>query len=103
MEDNVTEIVNVLNKNLVLKAYYVSTGVKIAHSEFYVDKHTYTYNTWVNGQEVSKTETDEDVNIRLVFDDASKADLETYFGKGFEKLEDDFTKFTKDLESRYGN
>jgi hypothetical protein len=103
MDDNVSEIVNVLNKNLVLKAYYVSTGVKIAHSEFYVDKHTYTYNTWVNGQEVSKTETDEDVNIRLVFDDASRADLETYFGKGFEKLEDDFTKFTKDLESRYGN
>ena len=101
--DDVTKIVNILNKNIALKAYYVSTGANIAHSEFYVDKHTNTYTTWVNGQEVTKTDVNEDVNIRLVFDDASRADLETYFGKGFEKLEDDFTKFTKDLDSRYGN
>jgi hypothetical protein len=103
IEDNATEIVDVLNKNLVLKAFYVSNGVRIANSEFYVDKYTNTYTTWENGQEVIKTEEGEDANIRLVFDDASKADLETYFGQGFEKLEDDFTKFISDLESRYGN
>lgn len=103
VEDDVAKQVDILNKNLVLKAYYVSTGVKIAHSEFYVEKDSYTYSTWVNGQEVIKTQEDEYTNIRLVFDDASRADLETYFGKGFEKLEDEFSKFTKDLESRYGN
>ncbi len=95
--------VDVLNKNLVLKAFYVSTGVKIAHSEFYVDKYTNTYNTWENGQQVTKTEEKEDVNIRLVFDDASKADLETYFGSGFDKLSNDFTQFINDMKSRYGN
>jgi hypothetical protein len=103
IEDNATEIVDVLNKKLVLKAFYVSNGVRIANSELYVDKYTNTYTTWENGQEVIKTEEGEDANIRLVFDDASKADLETYFGQGFEKLEDDFTKFISDLESRYGN
>jgi hypothetical protein len=96
-------ISDILNKNLVLKAFYVTNGVKIAHSEFYVDKYTNTYTVWENGQEVTKTEEGEDVNIRLVFDDASKADLETYFGTGFEKLSDEFTQFIKDMESRYGN
>jgi hypothetical protein len=103
VEDDAAKQVDILNKNLALKAYYVSTGVKIAHSEFYVEKDSYTYSTWENGQEVIKTQEDEYTNIRLVFDDASKADLETYFGKGFEKLEDEFTKFANDLESRYGN
>lgn len=104
IEGNVTEIVDVLNKNLVLKAFYVSTGVKIAHSEFYKSTHQETYYEYdeTSGNWVEKTKDKEDVNVRLVFDDASKADLETYFGTGFEKLENDFTQFLTDLESRYG-
>lgn len=108
LENNKAKIVEILNKNLTLKAIYTDRNATIGHSEFYVKpySHTYTYTNYNPNtqkyEEVTKTDSGEDVDIRLVFEDASKADLETYFGNGFDKVQSDFTQFLKDLESRYG-
>ena len=109
--DNISESkgVTILNNNLKLKAFYTDKNSTIGHSEFYLKPYTNTWTDYVynpstgNYDQVTKTESGESIDIRLVFEDGSKADLETYFGNGFDKLEDEFTKFTKDLESRYGN
>ena len=97
--------VEILNKNLVLKAFYVNNGVKIAHSEFFKTSRQETY--WVYNQNTGtydeKTKNVDVLDARLVFDDASKVDLETYFNEGFEKLDVEFEKFLTDLDSRYGN
>ena len=109
--DNISESkgVTILNNNLKLKAFYTDKNSTIGHSEFYLKPYTNTWTDYVynpstgNYDQVTKTESGESIDIRLGFEDGSKADLETYFGNGFDKLEDEFTKFTKDLESRYGN
>jgi hypothetical protein len=101
--------VEILNKNLTLKAFYTDRNATIGRSEFYLKPYTNTWTEYVYNQttgnydEVTKTESGQSVDFRLVFEDGSKADLETYFGNGFDKLEDEFTKFMEDLESRYGN
>lgn len=83
------------NKNLKVGVYYVSSGQQIANSEFYVKEHKYQYGTVLN--------TEKELDIRMVFKDGSKADLETYFKNGFDKLGDEFEKFAKDLDNRYDN
>jgi hypothetical protein len=99
------DAVEVLNKNFTLKAFYTDNLVNIAYTEFYVDKKQHTISVWnqTTQQWEQQVTEDEDVNIRLVFDDASKADLETYFGNGFEKLSDDLTTFLTDMETNYGS
>jgi hypothetical protein len=109
--DNVTDAkgVEILNKNLTLKAFYTDRNANIGRSEFYLKPYTNTWTEYVynsstgNYDPITKTESGESVDVRLVFEDNSKADLETYFGNGFDKLEDEFTKFLEDLESRYAN
>jgi hypothetical protein len=109
--DNISEVkgVEILNKNLTLKAFYTDKNSTIGRSEFYLKPYTNTWTDYVynpstgNYDPITKTESGENVDFRLVFEDGSKADLETYFGNGFDKLEDEFTKFLEDLESRYGN
>lgn len=109
--DNVTDAkgVEILNKNLTLKAFYTDRNANIGRSEFYLKPYTDTWTEYVynpstgNYDPITKTESGESVDVRLVFEDNSKADLETYFGNGFDKLEDEFTKFLEDLESRYAN
>ena len=109
IENNKPKGIEILNKNLTLKAFYTDKNSTIGHSEFYLKPYTNTWTDYVynpstgNYDQITKTESGESVDVRLVFEDGSKADLETYFGNGFDKLEDEFTKFTKDLESRYGN
>jgi len=102
---NKLDATEVLNKNFTLKAFYTDNLVNIAHTEFYVDKKQHTISVWnqTTQQWEQQVTEDEDVNIRLVFDDASKADLETYFGNGFEKLSDDLTTFLTDMETNYGS
>jgi hypothetical protein len=107
--DNKQKWVDILNKNLTLKAFYTDRNATIGHSEFYVKPYTNTYTTYEFNpntqqyEEVTKTESGENIDLRLVFEDASKADLETYFSTGFDKVQNDFTQFLKDLESRYGS
>ena len=95
-KDNVSEDEKAAsaNKNLKVGVYYVSTGQQIANSEFYVKEHKYQWGSVVN--------TEKELDIRMVFKDGSKADLETYFKNGFDKLGDEFEKFAQDLEDRYG-
>jgi hypothetical protein len=106
--DNKQKWADILNKNLTLKAFYTDRNATIGHSDFYVKPYTNTYTTTEFNpntqqyEQVTKTESGENIDIRLVFEDASKADLETYFSTGFDKVQNDFTKFLEDLESRYG-
>jgi hypothetical protein len=93
------------NKNLKVGVYYVSSGQQIANSEFYLKNHTYQdyqYNNNTKQWELVEI-TDKDLDIRMVFKDGTKADLETYFNNGFDKLGDEFEKFAQDLENRYDN
>jgi len=99
------EVVTTGNKNVKVSVSYVSTGQLIAGSEFYLKNHTYQdyqYNTETQQWEPIER-TDKELDIRMVFKDGSKADLETYFKNGFDKLGDEFEKFAQDLENRYGN
>lgn len=105
-KDNVSEedAVSTANKNVKISVSYVSTGQQIAGSEFYLRDHTYQdyqFNT-VSNQWEPVERTDKELDIRMVFKDGSKADLETYFKNGFDKLGDEFEKFAQDLENRYG-
>ena len=93
------------NKNLKVGVYYVSSGQQIANSEFYLKNHTYQdyqYNNNTKQWELVQI-TDKELDIRMVFKDGTKADLETYFNNGFDKLGDEFEKFAQDLENRYDN
>jgi hypothetical protein len=109
VDENKAKAVEILNKNLTLKAYYTDRNATIGHSEFYVKPYSNTYTTYEYNpntqqyEQVTKTESGENIDLRLVFEDASKADLETYFSTGFDKVQNDFTQFLKDLESRYGS
>ncbi len=90
------------NKNLSLGVFYVSTGQKIAGSEFYIKENKYNEEYFdQNGQLIKNEYTDKDLNIRMVFKDGTKADLETYFKSGFDTLGDDFNQFAKDLGEKY--
>jgi len=98
------EMVATGNKNLSLGVFYISTGQKIAGSEFYIKENKYNEEYFdQNGQLIKNEYTDKDLNIRMLFKDGSKADLETYFKNGFDKLSDEFEKFAQDLGDRYGN
>ena len=102
---NKLDVVEVLNKNFTLKAFYTDNLVNIANTQFYVDKSQQNISVWneTTQQWEQQVTEEEDVNIRLVFEDGSKADLETYFGNGFEKLSDDLTTFLTDMETNYGS
>ena len=97
-------VVSTANKNVKLSVSYASTGQQIAGSEFYLKSNTYQdyqYNPETQ-QWVQVERTDKELDIRMIFKDGSKADLETYFKNGFDKLDDEFKKFAQDLEDRYG-
>ena len=97
-------VVSTANKNVKLSVSYASTGQQIAGSEFYLKNHTYQdYQYNLETQQWEPVErTDKELDIRMIFKDGSKADLETYFKNGFDKLGDEFEKFAQDLENRYG-
>jgi hypothetical protein len=65
------QAVPVLNADSKFWVSYADTGKKIAGSEFYVDS----------------TSGEDQINIRLVFADGSKSDLETYTNEGFSDLQ----------------
>ena len=97
-------VVSTANKNVKLSVSYASSGQQIAGSEFYLKSNTYQdyqYNPETQQWEPVER-TDKELDIRMIFKDGSKADLETYFKNGFDKLGDEFEKFAQDLEDRYG-
>lgn len=100
-DDNST--INMLNSNASIKLMYASTSQIIANTEWYLESETYTNYEWSDDTQdwVEVQETSESPNVRLVFSDGSKSDLETYFGSGFDDLFNDFETFFSDLESSY--
>ncbi len=95
-EEKYAELVN---EYINLKLKYVSNDKLIANTEAYVEEETYTYYDYWLEEEV--TETDYYVNLRFVFKDNSKADIESYFEKGFADLEAEINDFIDDLNADY--
>ncbi len=92
---------DLVNKHLIHSIYYTDRNAKIGHGELYMKTYTDTYTEWVNGVAVKKTETHEDAGVRIVFEDGSKIDLETYFESGFDKIQNEFENFLNSMENNY--
>ena len=91
-EDDVEEMVASFNRNVDLTLFYVEAKTKIADTEFYVDEvvDEYCY---------CEDDVYEQANIRLVFADDSKMDLDTYAEGSFSDLEADFEALLEALEA----
>ncbi len=91
-EDDVEERVASFNRNVDLTLFYVEAKTKIADTEFYVDEvvDEYCY---------CEDDVYEQANIRLVFADDSKMDLDTYAEGSFSDLEADFEALLEALEA----
>ncbi|MFW5761717.1 MAG: hypothetical protein ACOCXH_12120, partial [Cyclobacteriaceae bacterium] len=87
------------NDNVTLVAFYNSSKKKIAEGEFYTYESEYTWDDYVWNSEtqqydvVTRTEIETLTDIRLVFFDGSKSDMETYFNTGFEDITTDLETF----------
>ena len=92
---------DLVNKHLIHSIYYTDRNAKIGHGELYMKTYTDTYTEWVNGVAVNKTETHEDAGVRIIFEDGSKIDLETYFESGFDKVQNEFENFLNSMENNY--
>ncbi|HYG38865.1 MAG TPA: hypothetical protein VD908_09605 [Cytophagales bacterium] len=98
------EEVALLNEHYKLVASYADSNEKIADTEFYAATRTYEVekdchwdqnNEWVCSYE---DVTENNAEIRLIFADDTKADLETYTNEGFEDIQTKFEDFTDGLE-----
>ena len=107
--DTITENnAQLLEEAFKLSAFYADGSGKIADTEVYT--YTDSYTTYEptyddEGYYLGSKEKEveyQSMNIRLVFEDESKADLDTYFGEGFEDLVKEFDKFAEDLEEKGG-
>ncbi len=101
----VEEEAALLDENFELVVFYADSKQKIADTEIYTYTDTYTYSTWEYDETsqdfVEKEVTEEYVasDIRLIFADGSKSDLETYFKEGFDDLISEVTTFIQELEN----
>lgn len=99
------EIVESFNKNVNLVLYYVQANTKIAESEFYVMEEEVEYCSYEYDAETGEypyncvNEIEKEENIRLIFADESKADLESYTNGSFLDLEADFQELIDALEA----
>ena len=99
--NNDSEWTSLINKYLITSIFYTDKNAKIGSGEMYMKPYTETYTVWENGVAVQKTENKEDTSIRIVFEDGSKIDLETYFSNGFDKLKNEFENFLNSMENNY--
>ena len=100
--DSVTEQnAQLLNEAFNLNVSYTDGSGKIAGTEVYTYTATYTHYSgyydeekgrYINNKEEKEYQV---MDVRMVFEDKSKADLETYFSKGFEDLIKEFEKFAE--------
>lgn len=79
--------VDLYNQHYKLQVYYADSKLKIADTEFYY----YTGVSEWSGEEY------EAVELRLVFADDSKSDLETYFNTGFDGFIEELNAFFDNL------
>ena len=87
-DGNIEEEAKILNETLNLAAFYADGSGKIADSEIYTSV----------GEELDD---EKYIDMRLIFEDESKADLATYFGEGFDALITEFEKFEKDVNEEF--
>jgi len=93
------------NAHSTFVVFYADSKKKIADTEFYgvTESETYCWQTDINGdgilEEECYTYTDEIIDIRLIFADGSKADLDTYTDVGFEEVRTELEKFADELEA----
>jgi len=97
------DFIALMNNNANFNLKYASSGQLIANTEWYLTTNTYTNYEWNdNTQQWDEVDYQEQSpNIRLVFSDGSKSDLETYFGSGFDTFINDFEAFFNDLDDAY--
>ncbi len=97
------DAITMLNNNTSVKLTYVSSGQTIATGEWYLMTNTYTDYQWDDNTQnwVEVQNTSNEPSIRVVFPDGSKSDLETYFGNGFDDLENDLEQFFNDMGNAY--
>lgn len=87
------------NENVNLVAFYNSSKKKIAEADFYTYERVNTWTDYVWNDQlqdyemVTRTDTNTRMDVRLIFSDGSKSDLETYFNTGFEDITTDLETF----------
>lgn len=84
-----------INQYVNINAKFVSTNKTIAVAEAVVILGTNTYWDYFLDEEV--TENSWETDLHLVFGDESKIALETYFGSGFDALEDEINLFATEM------
>jgi hypothetical protein len=87
--------IELINTNYKFMVFYVDSNKKIADTEIYKGTVTREQYDPATGGYIDVT--DEEANIRLVFADNSKADLETYTNTGFAEITEAFNNFAEDL------
>jgi hypothetical protein len=98
------EELDLINKNIALVVVYADNNQMIAKAEAYLKPYQYT--DWVYNPSTEyyepETVTNDEIDMRMVFSDKSKSDLNTYFQSGFSSLTGDFNTFIGELNSTYG-
>lgn len=103
-EDYAKEEAKILNKYLVVYAYFVDDNRKFADVEFYVYEdvysyQTYQYNNLTNQYElVTITDSDYYLQPRMIMSDGSKVDVDEYVENGFEDLLDQIEDLANDYD-----
>jgi hypothetical protein len=75
-----------INKNMALVLVYADTKQKIAQAEAYSSTRDYTYYDYYGTPYTSK---ESYIDVRFIFADKSKGNLEDYFSTGFQNLVND--------------
>lgn len=99
-EADIDAVVAKLNENstILLKT---TNNQKIADGEFYAATYEYSdfeYNE-NTGEYMEVTYSEQEMDIRFVFEDGTRSDFETYFGEGFQTMEDQFNSMYDSYES----
>lgn len=103
-EDSAKEEAKILNKYLVVYAYFVDDNRKFADIEFYVYEDVYTYETYQYNSQISQyelvtvTETDYYLQPRMIMSDGSKVDVDEYVENGFDDLLDQIEDLANDYD-----
>jgi hypothetical protein len=85
-----------LNKYLKLDLVYTDSEQKIASTEFYPELGVDSYYDYDTEKYVKKVNFN--LGYRFIFADKSTADMDTYFGTGFDELIENFYDFTEKWE-----
>lgn len=88
-----------MNNYIKLNLVYADSKQKIASAEIYPLTYTDEYYDWYNEELVSEEGVKPEV--RFIFADNSKADMESYFNTGFSGLVNDLNSFIIELNNDY--